>query len=566
MIQTTSNPLIPPPSAAHIATPPINTNDQQALLSPSERRSFFRLSLASLFNNKLATQRADREIQPPPQSASSTRSFTSLLPRHQDSPVNAHFSPISNVSSPTETVTTTEASSPINFICPDPRGHDAATLLTRRTELRHQRAWVRKREDCDDYCLWDYDEEVAGENGRAGRGRGRPRLYPDRGSNRKHSNEYGYSNAPFMTAFCGPPTVRCKLWQFAIFGIALCGVLGTYLALALTPSTHLPLALHITLIILVIVLAIFVFHALLCALVLLHLQESSPSSRIGNDHHHQRHHSRRDAEGNGRRKKHRHNRRARGDMRGVDHPDISNAPEVTATSGARAQDNANAHVRQAAADPDALPLDDSMYTPNTPVRVHIRRDEEAGISYIEAVPAATGTHREGDEPVERGGGRADVRETVEEMDAVPDPPEYGHWRTSVKADPNLLHWRAAALGNNTNAHAAADAVSSVSGGVEGRRVREESERPPSYVDIPPPGAPPAPGQVDGFAGGESDEGVWPIRAEAMVAEVAEDDLVVRPRSVGAGGADAGEGDVQELTREMLRGSVSGGRGDRLSMV
>ena len=231
MIQTGSNLMIPPPSAAHITTPQVNSNNQQGQSSASNRRSFFRLSLASLLNNKSATQRADQEIQPPPQSASSTHSFTALLPRHQDSPVNAQFSPISDVSSGTESLTTTEASSPINFICPDPRGHNAATLLTRRTEMRHQRAWVRKREDSENGCLWDYDEEVAGGNRRGRQGRGRPHLNPDRRSHRKHSND-DYMSAPFMTAFCGPATVRCKLWQFAIFGFALCGVLGTCESLA----------------------------------------------------------------------------------------------------------------------------------------------------------------------------------------------------------------------------------------------------------------------------------------------------------------------------------------------
>ncbi|TKA78615.1 hypothetical protein B0A49_02101 [Cryomyces minteri] len=81
--------------------------------------------------------------------------------------------------------------------------------------------------------------------------------------------------------------------------------------------------------------------------------------------------------------------------------------------------------------PDLLPHlsssehadDDNDFTPTTPVRVHLARDEEAAI---------------GDARTEKD----------DELDLAMPPPAYGLWRCSVRADPNLLHWRKA--GNDTS--------------------------------------------------------------------------------------------------------------------
>ncbi|KAK5243041.1 hypothetical protein LTR16_008140, partial [Cryomyces antarcticus] len=76
--------------------------------------------------------------------------------------------------------------------------------------------------------------------------------------------------------------------------------------------------------------------------------------------------------------------------------------------------------------PDALPHlstsehddDDNDFTPTTPIRVHLARDEEVAIGDVQT-------------------------EKDDEMDLAMPPPAYGLWRCSVRADPNLLHWRKA---------------------------------------------------------------------------------------------------------------------------
>lgn len=69
---------------------------------------------------------------------------------------------------------------------------------------------------------------------------------------------------------------------------------------------------------------------------------------------------------------------------------------------------------------DQLPPDDSLYSPITPVRVHLFRDEEDFIG-----------EKAEDEP--------DTPPALADL-PTPPPPAYGHWRCSVRADPNLLYW------------------------------------------------------------------------------------------------------------------------------
>lgn len=69
---------------------------------------------------------------------------------------------------------------------------------------------------------------------------------------------------------------------------------------------------------------------------------------------------------------------------------------------------------------DQLPPDDSLYSPNTPVRVHLLHDEEAFVG-----------EKADDEP--------NTPPALTDL-PTPPPPAYGHWRCSVRADPNLLYW------------------------------------------------------------------------------------------------------------------------------
>lgn len=66
------------------------------------------------------------------------------------------------------------------------------------------------------------------------------------------------------------------------------------------------------------------------------------------------------------------------------------------------------------------------FQPIVPIRVHLARDEEAG------------TLSEG----ELTDDNTDV-EDIEKSTLPPPPPAYGLWRSSVRADPNLLHWQRA---------------------------------------------------------------------------------------------------------------------------
>lgn len=106
------------------------------------------------------------------------------------------------------------------------------------------------------------------------------------------------------------------------------------------------------------------------------------------------------------------------------------------------------------------------FQPIVPIRVHLARDEEAGdVS------------------------EADVDRDVDlEKDALPPPPPpaYGLWRSSVRVDPNLLHWQRAegqpnAEGNRSSVFT--DLSYSRNGSVSGAPAAPavEGPRPPSYA-------------------------------------------------------------------------------------
>ncbi|KAF2853589.1 hypothetical protein T440DRAFT_552805 [Plenodomus tracheiphilus IPT5] len=65
------------------------------------------------------------------------------------------------------------------------------------------------------------------------------------------------------------------------------------------------------------------------------------------------------------------------------------------------------------------------FKPIIPIRVHLARDEESGIT---------------DEPLDSD---TEIHDDPEKDTITPPPPAYGLWRSSVRADPNLLHWQRA---------------------------------------------------------------------------------------------------------------------------
>jgi hypothetical protein len=126
------------------------------------------------------------------------------------------------------------------------------------------------------------------------------------------------------------------------------------------------------------------------------------------------------------------------------------------------------------------------FQPIVPIRVHLRRDEEAGDADMDAV-------LENDM----------VGSNDEEGKNMPPPPPpaYGLWRSSVRVDPNLLHWqrvddatRGSAMSTTSRSrHAslsgpAALAAASLRGGsaVESSQqppasLQHDGPRPPSYA-------------------------------------------------------------------------------------
>lgn len=262
---------------------------------------------------------------------------------------------------------------------------------------------------------------------------------------------------------------------------------------------------------------------------------------------------------------------------------------------------------------DALPDDDSIYSPTTPVRVHLTRDEEADVATEKDAPHTTVTpspsslpavaESNGDEGGERGehNGAVPYRQTPESAEGdeekitiIAPPPAYGLWRCSVRADPDLLHWRR--VDEPDGAAETGDVVRGVDGSGEGEGV-VEGRRPPSYVALE---ARQGVEERDGADGGrnrgtkvpvvgrgedededEEEAGQWPLRANSGMVVQDEGDVVVggrgAPPTVGAVGGDGGgraaaganevagegderaagdaEGSLQGLTRALLRRSV-----------
>jgi hypothetical protein len=106
------------------------------------------------------------------------------------------------------------------------------------------------------------------------------------------------------------------------------------------------------------------------------------------------------------------------------------------------------------------------FQPIVPIRVHLARDEEA------AANLAIAMEREVD---------------LEKEVIPPPPPAYGLWRSSVRVDPNLLHWQRADAQNNR--HSIVSDVTQFPGpGAANASLRpsvpgsaQEGPRPPSYI-------------------------------------------------------------------------------------
>jgi hypothetical protein len=106
------------------------------------------------------------------------------------------------------------------------------------------------------------------------------------------------------------------------------------------------------------------------------------------------------------------------------------------------------------------------FQPIVPIRVHLARDEESGL--------------DAERDVER-----DIDLEKEPL-PPPPPPAYGLWRSSVRVDPNLLHWQRVEGQDNRQSiatdlsYSRAGSVSAVPP-VPSVPAAPEGPRPPSYV-------------------------------------------------------------------------------------
>lgn len=114
------------------------------------------------------------------------------------------------------------------------------------------------------------------------------------------------------------------------------------------------------------------------------------------------------------------------------------------------------------------------FRPIQPIRVHLARDEELGNT--------TQDHSDSEDDLDPSSDEALIEKKV-----PPPPPAYGLWRSSVRVDPNLLHWQRVEERNATPPPPPhpASRNGSVSG-PSGLSARERPEqdigpRPPSYA-------------------------------------------------------------------------------------
>lgn len=104
------------------------------------------------------------------------------------------------------------------------------------------------------------------------------------------------------------------------------------------------------------------------------------------------------------------------------------------------------------------------FQPIRPIRVRLARDEEAG--------------NDMERDVER-----DIDLDKDDLPPPPPPPAYGLWRSSVRVDPNLLHWQRVQDQENRNSIFSSVPNSRASSAIAAQPAAEPAEgpRPPSYV-------------------------------------------------------------------------------------
>lgn len=166
----------------------------------------------------------------------------------------------------------------------------------------------------------------------------------------------------------------------------------------------------------------------------------------------------------------------------------------------------SSHWRYPAAyhDQDRLPDDDSVYSPTTPMRVHLASDEhiesEKPVSPVfprpssfhpqsprsPTLPSPASTLNSAERDLEAGHDvpddtRQGINPSVAVVPTAP-PPAYGLWRCSVRADPNLLHW----VRSPTSAHQSSPLVSPITPLDQVPRAAEAAHNessPPSYTFV-----------------------------------------------------------------------------------
>lgn len=112
------------------------------------------------------------------------------------------------------------------------------------------------------------------------------------------------------------------------------------------------------------------------------------------------------------------------------------------------------------------------FNPVRPIRVHLQRDEDLADTYSDE-----------EEEIEGDGQGRDAEKEKVKM----PPPAYGLWRSSVRVDPNLLHWQRAEsppLPTSNHNSAASRNTAPRNGSVSSlppAAAEEEGPRPPSYV-------------------------------------------------------------------------------------
>ncbi|KAJ4357185.1 uncharacterized protein N0V89_001760 [Didymosphaeria variabile] len=119
------------------------------------------------------------------------------------------------------------------------------------------------------------------------------------------------------------------------------------------------------------------------------------------------------------------------------------------------------------------------FNPVRPIRVHLARDEELADAY-----SSDEEEEEGDvgrEGRSRGVGGGDAEKDIK---LPPPPPAYGLWRSSVRVDPNLLHWQRvdeAAAPHPSSGHTSRQSSQPASRNGSVSAPEPSAPRPPSYA-------------------------------------------------------------------------------------